>query len=647
MLGSAVTLALGGGVVVAAPAAAATHVVLNANDDGTDGTLRYEIEHADVFDTITFDPTFFSVPRTITLNGNPVGFGEITIPTSVFIQGPGSGLLTVTRGDATDDYSIFGVGLYPGHQGVDIELSGMTIDAGTTTAQGSAFQSLTPDVDFLTFTDVVFRDQQAAHGAGVNIESATGNVSFYDCSFLFNHATGSGGGLATLGVAGTILLDNTYFLQNVAEDGAGGAVAVNPEDLETASEGDVIIQNGTAFETNDSETTGGAVHVNDVRHLIVEDATFTDNATIGTGGALFASDLTGNLSVTRGTFEQNDADHGGAMRFQGVGIVNIDASTFENNGASQGGALGLGMVADGYGPVTITNTRFAHNFAFNGYGGAIFTDGSSDAPFTIARSSFVENWAGAEVGDAVGGAMYVNGVTYPFTIDSTTFSKNSIDEERGVSVFVDNVSPGEEALLLIVNSTFDETQDGSDGTFVIAVNENAGNVAIKYSTIVGMIPFGIGGDEPGEQYIASTILQAHPAEVDIYADDVPVDVEYSILSGAHAPAYVADLGHNQFSTNALLGPLQDNGGPTQTRMPASNSPALSKGGPTEGAPLYDQRFEGFPRIVGALDVGAVEIPAVLPATGGAVPLPILGGSLLVLCVGAFMLSAAVMRRVRG
>ncbi len=65
-----------------------------------------------------------------------------------------------------------------------------------------------------------------------------------------------------------------------------------------------------------------------------------------------------------------------------------------------------------------------------------------------------------------------------------------------------------------------------------------------------------------------------------------------------------------------------------------------------GAPLLDQRYTGFPRIVGTLDVGAVEIPAVLPATGGSVPLwmPIVGGLVLLLGAGAVAFAAVNRRR---
>src|SRR6266851_1271421 len=59
--------------------------------------------------------------------------------------------------------------------------------------------------------------------------------------------------------------------------------------------------------------------------------------------------------------------------------------------------------------------------------------------------------------------------------------------------------------------------------------------------------------------------------------------------------------------NPRLGPLQDNGGPTLTHAPLEGSPAIDAGDNTD-APEFDQRGEGFPRIVNdIIDIGAFEV----------------------------------------
>ena len=57
----------------------------------------------------------------------------------------------------------------------------------------------------------------------------------------------------------------------------------------------------------------------------------------------------------------------------------------------------------------------------------------------------------------------------------------------------------------------------------------------------------------------------------------------------------------------LLGPLQDNGGPTLTHMPLPGSPAIDAGDPNfTPPPLRDQRGPCFHRVFRRLDIGSVE-----------------------------------------
>jgi hypothetical protein len=59
----------------------------------------------------------------------------------------------------------------------------------------------------------------------------------------------------------------------------------------------------------------------------------------------------------------------------------------------------------------------------------------------------------------------------------------------------------------------------------------------------------------------------------------------------------------------MLGPLQDNGGPTATHALLSGSPAINAGDPNFTPPPLDvQRGPGYPRVSGGrIDIGSFEL----------------------------------------
>ena len=82
------------------------------------------------------------------------------------------------------------------------------------------------------------------------------------------------------------------------------------------------------------------------------------------------------------------------------------------------------------------------------------------------------------------------------------------------------------------------------------------------------------------------------------------------------------VGSAKMPLDPLLGPLDDNGGPTLTHALLPGSPALDAGDNTD-APEWDQRGEGYARIVNdVIDIGAFE-EQVSPSPGQS-PVPISG-----------------------
>jgi len=83
-----------------------------------------------------------------------------------------------------------------------------------------------------------------------------------------------------------------------------------------------------------------------------------------------------------------------------------------------------------------------------------------------------------------------------------------------------------------------------------------------------------------------------------------------IGDGSGGSGFVATdlVGTSASPVDPKLGPLQDNGGPTQTMALLPGSPAIDAGDNAFAPGPYDQRGPGFPRVVnGKIDIGAFEV----------------------------------------
>ena len=205
------------------------------------------------------------------------------------------------------------------------------------------------------------------------------------------------------------------------------------------------------------------------------------------------------------------------------------------------------------GTLTVTNSTFSGNSA-DGSGGAIF---NGVGTLTITNSTFSGNSAG------IGGALRNNGIA---SVTNSTFAGNSAI--RGGAI---RHSAGFADVLTVISSTF-SGNSATDNTAGIA-NDTAVNTFHMSNTIIANSLSG--GD-----------CNSAPA----------TNVNNLIEDGSCSPALSGDPN---------LGPLQDNGGPTQTMALLSGSPAIDAGDDT-ACPATDQR--GITRPQGPhCDIGAFEL----------------------------------------
>src|SRR5205823_5578499 len=190
-----------------------------------------------------------------------------------------------------------------------------------------------------------------------------------------------------------------------------------------------------------------------------------------------------------------------------------------------------------------------------------------------------------------GGGIYNDGVggQASLTISASTLSSNSANVGGGIA---NDGSSGGSAGLTIRTTTLSGNSAGFGGAIL---NDGLkGIAAVEIEDTILDVGRGSGGtiyNSPG------TITSRG----------------YNLSSDSAGPN---DGATDRLNTNPMLGPLQDNGGPTFTHALLAGSPAIDAGDPAfVGPPDYDQRGVGFPRVVnGRIDIGAFEVQTPLNST---------------------------------
>jgi hypothetical protein len=288
-----------------------------------------------------------------------------------------------------------------------------------------------------------------------------------------------------------------------------------------------------------------------------------------------------------------------------------------------GGSGNCGGAVCNSGTLTIKNSTISGNTAGSGSGGAVNNSGT----LTIKDSAISGNTA------HYGGGVY----SYFFsdnTIENSTISGNTADAGGGVL--------SHWGFLTITNSTISDNAANHGGG---VHNAGGGGVTLTNSTITGNRADGGGGvyndggcirNEIGQPFCFSATLTLNNSlitgnqatvgpEIENYTGSI-VNANNFNLFGANGNAGVSGFTPGptdivpSVALSQILGPLKNNGGPTQTHALVAGSPAIDAGDPngcrdSSGAPLQtDQR--GFARNVDGnhdgiarCDIGAVEFGA--------------------------------------
>src|SRR6266481_6414167 len=274
--------------------------------------------------------------------------------------------------------------------------------------------------------------------------------------------------------------------------------------------------------------------------------------------------------------------------------VTIQGLTISNGLAPEFGCGG-GILDEGS-SLSLINCTVSGN-STDGTGGGICAD--ANATLTIDSSTLSGNYAGD-----YGGSIANSGT---LTINNSTLSGNRGEFTGGA--ILNGFNSG--SSLTVSNSTLsgNTTQLHGGGIF------NEGQSAISNSTLSGNSGMTAGAivNRLATLDIDSTILNRGELGPNILNDSGTVTSHGYNLSSDDGGGVLNGPG-DQINTNPLLGPLQNNGGPTFTHQLLPGSPAINAGDPSfTPPPFYDQRGPGFARIVnGRLDIGSFEVQGPTP-----------------------------------
>ena len=320
--------------------------------------------------------------------------------------------------------------------------------------------------------------------------------------------------------------------------------------------------------------------------------TVNNCAVAGNAGLKFGAGISNGGTLT----VNNSSITGNALQYQGTGAgISSSGTLIINNSIIRGNVSGKGYTDGGgiysSGMLEITNSTIDGN-SVGGSGGGIYNLGVA----IITSSTISGNFAGGGYPDprpGFGGGISSNGTGATLTISNSTISGNS--------VLTTDTGPGRGGGI------------GNSGSLQIANSTISGNSATDGGAIC---------NDAAPLEIANSILNAGDVGENIFNDGGTITSLGYNLSSDNGGGYLNGPG-DQTNTDPILGPLQDNGGPTQTHRPYPQSPAIDAGDPSfTPPPFYDQRGTGFDRVVnGRIDIGSFEVQEGKPPPPSPTPTP--------------------------
>ena len=392
----------------------------------------------------------------------------------------------------------------------------------------------------------------------------------------------------------------------------------------------VTIRHGLA---EGEETAGEGGGIWNQGDLTLAHSTVSANTSAGIGGGIWNE---ASLSVDESTLTGNSSGYGGGIANgpDGEAIV-IDSEITENGVGRVGGAI----YNDG--SFTLSNSIVSSNEAPYHHSGGIYNGGdhpfaegvwTTRATMTITGSTISDNFASGSInfdeeliGDPMGGGGGITNLGGLSLTDSTVSGNSAptgggINNFGGILTLTNSTVSGNTAFVPVDPLPYADLNGMGGGVF------NAGRMESTNSTFTANSAEAGGGIANAafvwQGLSFEGVLDLTNTLVADNAAPTGPDVQGAITDGGHNllgnGAGSSGLTHNENGNlvgsadspiDPMLGPLQDNGGPTETHAPLLGSPAIGAAD-NASCPDVDQRGVQRPQPPdGNCDIGSVEVVA--------------------------------------
>ncbi|MBT6484795.1 MAG: hypothetical protein HOK71_08995, partial [Planctomycetaceae bacterium] len=354
---------------------------------------------------------------------------------------------------------------------------------------------------------------------------------------------------------------STITVTGTGDDVVNGDGEVTLREAITAANTDTSVDGSTAGSGNDE---------------IVFDASLAGQSiTLGGSQLPTITGANGDLTINGLGARFLSIDGNNLSRILEVSVgATVEVSGLTLTGGNSGNASGGAILSAG--TLTITASQIENSTAETaGGGGGIF---SNNAMLTVIDTTISGNTSN---GTGAGGGIYNNGGT--LTVVNSTISGNQVTGgDFGGGIFNDGTAT-------ITNSTIANNSSGAPGG---GIRNHIGDTLTLQNTILSGNT--VGGSPNDLSNEGSGTITAN----------------FSLIENTGGFTLAGGSGDNITGTDPSLGPLQDNGGPTDTHALLASSAAVDAGS-NVGVAATDQR--GFVRIAdgdgnstATVDIGAFE-----------------------------------------